>query len=105
MYKRILALLNGPQTWRSVLSQVERLARGHDVEVTLLLVAESPASCAERWRTDLEARLEEHASALRNRGMIVTTAFRAGCPAQEVIEYARAHPADVIVMASPPRAA
>lgn len=105
MYKRILALLDGPQTWRTVMSQVERLAGGREVEITLLAVAEPAAAAAEHWRQDVETRLEEQASILRRKGIVVHTAVRTGPPAQEIVAFTRDHPADVIVMAAPPRAA
>ncbi len=105
MYERILAVMAAPQTWRTVLSQVERLANGHHVEVTLLALAETPAGAAERWRENLEKQLDRQARTLRHKGLTVHTAVRVGSPAREIITYSLAHPADIIVMATPPRAA
>lgn len=105
MYKRILAVVDGTQAWRTVMSQVERLAGGRRIEVTLLAVAETPAVGAERWREALERRLERQARTLRNKGLTVHTAVRAGLPAREIISYSQDHPAGVIVMATPPYAA
>lgn len=47
MYERILVTLDGSKTSEAVLPEVERVARGHEVSVILLTVAETPRSTAE----------------------------------------------------------
>ena len=109
--RRFLVPLDGSEPAEQALPQVEHFARAGQSEVSLLFVqpiAEGARGLREstnlglglRCVDDISANLNSLASQLTNKGVKGLTKIRAGHPAQQIIEEARAGHADVIVMSS-----
>ncbi len=63
-------------------------------------LVESTGQALARVEDELKTNLEEKAQPLRNIGLTVETVVRFGDPAQEIVDYAKTHGIDLIVMAT-----
>ncbi|MCX8033331.1 MAG: universal stress protein [Thermoleophilia bacterium] len=85
--------------------------RGKTCELVLVHVVEPPTMAVSREelerfearQRDMKAYLEEVALPLRERGLTVRTEVLVGEPAQAIIEYLKANPAQLLVMATRPK--
>ena len=136
MYRRVLVTLDESELSESVLPEVERMALGREVPLTIILtvaalpaptlqtvvpearevpamlgghagstaveprLVESTGQALRRVEDELKSYLEEKAQPLRSKGLTVETVVRFGDPAQEIIDYAKAHDIDMIAMAT-----
>lgn len=109
MIHRILVGLDGSPLSRSALAHATALARVFEAELVLFRVLK-PAHDelfgplgALHWRlsrAEARAALEENASALRQQGLDCSTEVAEGKPAEQIIDFARTHACDLIVLAS-----
>lgn len=112
MYKKILVPLDGSEFSRKALDHAERLARTFDAEIALLQVVPfmpiygspelvTPLIVDEKQKEGAEKYLHAIAGELTKRGMKVTAAVKTGQQvALEIIDYAKATGADLIVMST-----
>lgn len=109
MIHRILVGLDGSSLAREAVIHAAALARAFDAELVLLRVLK-PAHDdlfgplgALHWklsRAEARTALEESAAALTDHGLTVRTALTEGKPAEQIIDFARAHACDLIVLGS-----
>lgn len=109
MIRRILVGLDGSAPAREAVAHAAVLARAFDAELVLLRVLE-PAHDdlfgplgALHWklsRAEARTALEESATALSGQGLKVRAELEEGKPAEQIIDFARAHDCDLIVLAS-----
>ena len=107
MFKKILVPLDGSQLAEKVLPEVEKLAKVHDAEVTLLRIALIHAFPGTD-KTDMEVRVVEEAEVylagiekrLKSAGLKVSSMVRYGHAAVEIIDHAKVHHCDLIAMST-----
>lgn len=109
MIHRILVGLDGSQLARSGLDHAAALARAFEAEIVLLRVLE-PAHHelfgplgALHWRlscAEARAALDESAAVLQQQGLDCHVELVEGKPAEQIIDFARIHACDLIVLAS-----
>lgn len=108
-YKRIVAALDGAKRSEGAIPHAVALAEGSEGELVLLSVVEPRTELVRPLvgGHDLESR-RAHALAylsgvryrIAGRSMKVVVAVEVGAPADAVLDYARAHGVDLIVMAT-----
>ena len=112
MYKKILVPLDGSEFSRKALDHAEKLAKICDSELLLLQVVPfmpiygspelvTPLIVDEKQKEAAEKYLNNLSEELRKRGMKVTAAVRTGQQVPlEIIDFAKASGADLIVMST-----
>jgi nucleotide-binding universal stress UspA family protein len=114
MYKKILVPLDGSNLAKKILPQVSDLAKCMKAHVVLLNIgnashletigAEAPAIASAEisaaFKEAAEESLSKAATALKKKGLKVTTVYGEGMPAQEIIKYATKAKCDLIAMAT-----
>lgn len=114
MYKKILVPLDGSALAKKILPQVSDLAKCMKAQVVLLTVgnashleaigeaapAYATAEISEAFKDAAEENLLKVAKTLKKKGLKVTTVYREGLPAQEIIQYASKAKCDLIAMAT-----
>jgi nucleotide-binding universal stress UspA family protein len=112
MYKKILVPLDGSEFSRKALDHAEKLAKIFDSELLLLQVVPfmpiygspelvTPLIVDEKQKEAAEKYLHNLSEELRNRGMKVKSAVRTGQQVPlEIIDFAKASGADLIVMST-----
>ncbi len=112
MYKKILVPLDGSEFSRKALDHAEKLAKIFDSELLLLQVVPfmpiygspelvTPLIVDEKQKEAAEKYLNNLSEELRKRGMKVASAVRTGQQVPlEIIDFAKANGADLIVMST-----
>lgn len=114
MFKKILVPLDGSDLAKKILPQVVSLAKGMKAQVVLLTVGDvsrleeivdaapsvSTAQIAKSFKMTAEKNLVKAAAILKKKGLKVTTVYREGSPAQEIIKYASKAKCNLIAMAT-----
>lgn len=110
MYKKILVPLDGSELSKKALREAERLARFFGSEIVLLEVVPflpiygspelvTPLIVDERQKDSAEKYLARIGDEMRQAGLTVATAVKTGQQvALEIIEYAKEHGVDLIIM-------
>ena len=110
MYKKILVPLDGSELAKKALIQAEKLAKAFDSEIILLQVVPfmpiygapelvTPLIVDEKHKESAERYLTNLADELRARGHKVSATVKTGQQvAPEIIDFAKANGADLIVM-------
>ena len=113
--RKILVPLDSSQFAENIMPYVEGLVQGMDNEVILLRVIEpmelphwGASGAWHDWEKDFMARLEKEAkqylaekeSALRNKGVKVSSALLVGKPSQVILQYAEDNSVSLIALAS-----
>lgn len=112
MYKKILVPLDGSEFSRKALDHAEKLAKTFNAEIILVQVVPfmpiygspelvTPLIVDEKQKEAAEKYLNNLSEELRKRGMKVTVAVRTGQQVPlEIIDFAKASGADLIVMST-----
>ncbi len=113
MFRKILVPLDGSGLAAKILPQVEDLATSQKAEVVLLTVGdigsmmmdvEATPSVVDGLSASLKASAEKNlgatSAALRGKGITVSTVYREGMPAQEILACAVENGCDLIAMAT-----
>lgn len=113
MFKKILVPLDGSKLAEKILPQVEKLARTHKARITLIAVGSfglrdfigeaSPGvveEVSDTGKQAMEQYLRTVAGALKKKGLMVSTVYKEGMPAREIIAYASDHKMDLVALAS-----
>lgn len=104
MITRILMPLDGSPLAEQALAQAAAVARSFDAEVLLLRVQEPPPDAtvdAVSWRlsqAENKAYLSRLAAGLNARGVRAATLLAEGSAAEQILQTAREHKADLIVL-------
>jgi nucleotide-binding universal stress UspA family protein len=109
-WKRICCAVDFSEMSRQAMHEASELARRFGAELTLLHVHEpppalaldmlaSPESLAEQSCAEIEQALAGwRAEAEQGAGRYVAMALRVGAPAAEIVQYARGHQSDLLVL-------
>jgi nucleotide-binding universal stress UspA family protein len=111
MFDHILVPLDGSKLAECVLPHVVAIARPFRSQVTLLQVLEAGSEHTTagsfvdpfRWQlgiAETEAYLDGVARSLGDAGIGTQRVILEGCPARQIVEFARSHDVDLIVLSS-----
>jgi nucleotide-binding universal stress UspA family protein len=110
VFSHLFVPLDGSALAECVLPHVVHLARACDARLTLVRVLENPAGASQEqpvdpldWemrKAEATAYLENTAERLQEAGLAVEELLLEGDPAQRIVESARDHAADLIVLSS-----
>ena len=114
MYRKILVPLDGSALSESVLEHVIAIASGCKVpEVVLIRVSqpldqtvtiavdyETASELDNAHREEAVSYLEQVATGLKEKGLLVNTVVIKGKPAEEILNYAQSSGVDMIIMSS-----
>ncbi len=110
MFDKILVPLDGSQLAEKILPQVEELAKCHKAAITFITVGsywevfEAPPDvidkALEQEKVSREQYLSHIVAAVKGKGLIADSVYKAGMPAREIIDYAANNNIDLIAMAT-----
>lgn len=106
MFDSILAVTDGTTPESAPTDRALDLAETHDAEVHALYVVDVPKDwdvAVERREAEGETAVESVASRGAERDVPVTKHFRYGSPHEEIVDYARTHEVDLVVVPSTTR--